>query len=50
MKTFFNKETYRWEWHINKWYEKVVYVFGVLYVACIGIGIVMAIAQSLAGN
>ena len=41
MKTQFNEETKRHEWVINKWYEKVAFVVGVIYAICFALGFII---------
>jgi len=45
-----NKELMVREWVINRWYEKVVYVIGVIWLACMAIGVVVGFIVGLVSS
>jgi len=47
MLTVNNPETKKVEWHLNKWYEKVAFVFGVIYTGILVISFVIGFFTGL---
>jgi len=49
MKTIINKEEQKKEWSLDHWYEKAVYIIGIIYVVLFSIGFIVGFIEGLAG-
>lgn len=47
MKTTFNKETYKWEWNLTRWYEKTIYVLALIYTSLVVIAFIAGIISAI---
>jgi hypothetical protein len=47
MKTTFNTETGVKTWHLDKWYEKTIYISGYIFVIFFTIGFVAGVLENM---